>query len=326
MMRRRQFILGMGGTFVCPLSVRAQQQELPVIGFLSARAPAPAGFLAIAFRDGLNQTGYVDGRNVAIEYRWADGHHDQLPALAADLVRRRVAAIAAISGTPAALAAKTASTSIPIVFANGGDPIATGLVSSLSRPAENVTGATFYTTALVGKRLELLRELLPQATIALLMKPNNPAMEVEAGEAEIAARELGLSLRLLRATNDREIDAAFAQVRQWPSGAVVVGSDPFFGDSSVQIVRAAARKVVPTVYFGREFAEAGGLLSYGSNQADTYRQAGVYVGRILQGAKPADLPVVLPTRFELVINLKTARSLGLAVPQTLLARADEVIE
>jgi putative ABC transport system substrate-binding protein len=327
-MRRREVITLLGGAAASwPLSAPAQQPTIPVIGFLSARAPAPDGSLAIAFRRGLGETGYVEGRNVAIEYRWADGRFDRLPALAADLVRRQVTVIAAISGTPAALAAKRATTDIPIVFANGGDPVGSGLVTSLNRPAGNITGVTFYTTALVAKRLELMHELLPAAAaIGLLTKPNNPAGESEVRDFEAAARALGLQALVLTATSERDFDAAFTALFQQRSGALLVGSDPLFGDSPAQLVELAERHAVPTMYYAREFVEAGGLTSFGTSQTDTYRQAGIYAGRILHGAKPTDLPVVQPIKFELVINLKAARALGIMVPPALLARADVLIE
>jgi len=325
--RRRELILGIAGAALLPLAARAQQRPMPVIGFLSARAPAPSAYIVTAFRRGLSETGYVEGRDLAVEYRWAEGRYDRLPALAADLVDRHVAVIVAISGTPAALAAKAATASIPIVFANGGDPITSGLVTALNRPTGNITGVTFLSTALVAKRLELMHELLPRAAaVGYLMKPNNPAGEAETKNAEAAASALGLELHVLTATSETDIDAAFTTVVQWRAGALLVGSDPFFGDSSNQLVQLAARHAVPTMYFGREFVEAGGLMSYGSSQSDAYRQAGIYAGKMLHGAKPAELPVMQPIKFELVINLKTTKALGLTVPPILLAQADEVIE
>jgi putative ABC transport system substrate-binding protein len=328
MIDRRTFLAGTGAVlFVAPIATEAQQPAAPVIGFLSARMPAPNGFVATAFRQGLKEGGYVEGRDVAIEYRWADGQLDRLPGLATDLVRRQVAVIAAISGTPAALAAKSATTTIPIVFANGGDPVTSGLVPSLSRPAGNVTGVTFLTTALAAKRLELIHELLPTASaIGFFVKPNNPAGESEERDARAAARTLGLELQVLPVASERDIDRAFTMLRRQRTRALLVGSDPFFDDSPRRLVELAARHAVPTIYFGREFVSAGGLMSYGSSQTDTYHQAGIYVARILKGAKPADLPVEQPTKFELVINLKTARALGLTIPQALLVRADELIQ
>jgi ABC-type uncharacterized transport system substrate-binding protein len=325
---RRAFIAtAIGGLFASPFVGRAQQPATTVIGFLSARAPAPNGYLATAFRQGLTEAGYLEGGNVVIEYRWADGRHDRLPALAADLVRRQVAVIAAISGTPAAAAAKAATRTIPIVFANGGDPIRSGLVASLGRPARNITGVTFLTTALAGKRLEMTHELLPTASvIGFLLKPNNPAGEAEVADAKAAASAIGLQLQVVEATSDRAIDVAFRTFVQRRAGALLVGSDPFFGDSPSQLVELAARHALPTMYFSREFVDAGGLWSYGSSQTDAYRQAGVYTGRILKGAKPADLPILQPSRFELVINLKTAKALSLTIPPSLLVRADQIIE
>jgi putative ABC transport system substrate-binding protein len=283
--------------------------------------------MATAFRQGLNEFGYIDGRNLRIEYRWAEGQYDRLAALAEDLAVRKVAVIAAISGTPAALAAKAATTTVPIVFANGGDPLASGLVASLNRPTGKITGATFYTVALAGKRLELLRELVPAAAaMGFLVNPSNPAEEPEVRDVETAARALGIQLHVLNTSSDRDIDSAFMILIERRASALVVGSDPLFFGYSDKLITLAVRHAIPTIYNAREFAEAGGLMSYGSRPNDTYRQAGIYVGKILRGANPADLPVMQPTKFELVINLKTAKVLGLEIPPTLLARADEVIE
>ena len=309
------------------MDVRAQQTTMPLVGFLSARSPASGSFMAAAFLQGLNETGYVEGLNLKIEYRWAEGHYDRLAELADELVRRQVAVIAAISGTPAALAAKAATTTIPIVFANGGDPLTSGLVASLNRPAGNVTGVTFYTVALAGKRLELMRALVPTAVaMEFLVNRNNPAEEPEIKDVEAAARAHGVRLHVLNITSEGDIDTAITTLLERRAEALVVGSDPVFFGFSGKLIELTARHAVPTVYYVREFAEAGGLMSYGSRQNDTYRQAGIYVGKILQGAKPADLPVMQPTKFEFVINLKTAKALGLKIPDKVLALADEVIE
>ena len=300
---------------------------MPVVGFLSARTAASGAHMAAAFRQGLSESGYVEGQNLRIEYRWAEGHYDLLGALADDLVRRQVAVIGALSGTPAALAAKAATTTIPIVFGNGGDPLKSGLVASLSRPKGNMTGVTFYTVELAGKRLEFLRELAPTATvIGFLVNPNNPAEVPETKDAEAAARALGVRLQVLNTTSERDIDAAFTALLERRAGALVVGSDPLFLRFSDKLVELAARHAMPAIYNVREFPEAGGLMSYGSRQSDAYHQAGIYVGKILQGTKPADLPVMQPTKFEFVVNLKTAKALGLTVSPSLLARTDEVIE
>ena len=327
-MERREFITLLGGAGVAwPLAARAQQPTMPVIGFLSARTAASGASMAAAFRQGLTEAGYVEGKNLRIEYRWAAGHYDRLKALAEELVGGQVAVIVAISGTPAALAAKAATTAIPIIFANGGDPLASGLVASLSRPTGNITGVTFYTVALAGKRMNLLRGLVPTATVmGLLVNPNNPIEETEAKDAEDAARALGLRLHVVNATSDREIDIAFLNLVERRIDALVVGSDPLFVGLSDKLVALAVRHAMPTMYYAREFPDAGGLMSYGSRQNDAYHQAGLYVGKILQGAKPADLPVMQPTKFEFVINLKTAKALGLTVPPMLLAQADVVID
>ena len=325
-MRRREFITLLGAAATWPASARAEQLT-PVIGFLSARSAASGAPMAAAFRRGLRESGYVEGQNLQIEYRWADGHYDRLGALADELVHRKVAAIVAISGTPAALAAKAATTTIPIIFANGGDPLTSGLVSSISRPTGNITGVTFYTAALAGKRMELLRNLVPTAAImGLLVNLNNPVEVSERNDAEAAAHALGLRLEVLNATSEVEIDAAFSRLLERRIGALVVGTDPLYQGFSQKVVALAAGHAIPAIYFAREFPEIGGLMSYGSRQNDAYYQAGIYVGKILQGANPTDLPVMRPTKFEFVINLKTAKALGLTVAPTLLAQADEVVE
>lgn len=326
-MRRRVFVTLLGGAAAIQLTARAQQLRTPVIGLLSARTAASGAPMSVAFRQGMSESGYVEGKNLQIEYRWAEGNYDRLRALADDLVRRQVAVIAALSGTPAALAAKTATTTIPIVFGNGGDPIASGLVASLNRPPGNITGITFYAVALAGKRLGLLRELVPTATVVgLFTNPHNPVEESERKDAEAAARSLGVRLQVLNIISEHDIDAAFMTLKEQRAGALVVGSDPLFFGLPHKLAQLAARHAMPTIYIGREFPEAGGLMSYGSKQSEAYHQAGIYVARILQGVKPADLPVMQPTKFELVINLKTAKALGLTIPTQLLARADAIIE
>ncbi len=301
---------------------------MPVIGFLNGASSETFAHLAAAFRQGLSEAGYVEGRNVAIEYRWAEGEYDRLPALAAELVRRQVAVIAAGGGVAAALAAKAATTTIPIVFSGGGgDPVKLGLVASLNRPGGNVTGVSILTAALGAKRLGLLRELLPSATlIAVLINPTNPNSEIQLKDIEEAARTVGQQIFILYASNERDFDAAFAIIVERRAGALVVGADPYFNSRRDQLAGLAARHAIPAMYEQREFAVAGGLASYGTSLTDSFRQVGDYAGRILKGEKPADLPVMQPTRFELVINLKTATALRLTVPPTLLARADEVIE
>jgi putative ABC transport system substrate-binding protein len=326
--KRRALILGLGGAIACPFAALAQQKTMPVIGYLASSSSRPSTPNVAAFRQGLSETGYVEGRNVAIEYRWAEGSYDRLPALAADLVGRKVDVIVASGSTPPALAAKSATSTIPIVFTGVSDPVKRSLVASLARPGGNVTGFTVFFVELTAKRLELLCELVPQArVIALLVNPNGPE---DTGptirDAQAAARAKGVQLPMLKAGTESEIDAAFASLVNLHADALLIGDDPFFGSRSEQLVALASRHTVPAIYWRREFAAEGGLISYGPSLAANYRQAGIYTGRVLNGEKPADLPVQQPTTFELVINLKTAKVLGLTVPQSILGRADEVIE
>jgi putative ABC transport system substrate-binding protein len=324
-MRRREFITLLGGAAAWPVAVRAQQQAIPLIGFLNGSSAWESAHLVAAFGQGLSEIGYVDGRNVVIDYRWAEGRYDRLPTLAADLVRRQVAVIA--SNTPATIAAKAATTTIPIVFSSGGDPIKLGFVASLNRPGGNVTGVSFFSTMLEAKRLGILRELVPTAAmIAVLLNPKFPGAEAQSQEVQEAARSLSLQIRILRASTERDLDATFATLAELRAGGLLVGADPFLYSRRDYIVALATRHAVPAIYEQREFAVAGGLMSYGTNITDAYRQVGIYTGRVLKGEKPADLPVMQSTRFEFVINLKTAKSLGLDLPATVLARADEVIE
>jgi len=326
--RRREFIAGLSSTVAAwPVAARAQRPAMPMVGFLSSLSASDRARVVTPFHRGLGEEGFVEGRTVAIEYRFADTQYERLPALAADLVRRPVAAIAAISGTPAALAAKAATATIPIVFAIGGDPVAPGLVARLDQPGSNVTGVTFYTSPLMAKRLELLRELAPKAgTVAVLVNNDSPASLLEGTNAQAAAQAFGVQTLILNASNEEHIDDAFTAITRNRIGALLVSADPLFFSNRDKLVELCARHAVPASFADHEYAEVGGLFSYGASRADAYRQAGIYVGRILKGEKPRNLPVVLPTKFELVINLKTAKMLGLTVSDKLLVAADEVIE
>jgi len=324
---RRELMLLLGGAITAPRALRAQQKAMPVIGFLSAASPGDLAPFAAAFRNGLRETGYVEGQNVVIEYRWAEGKYDRLPALAADLVGRNVDVIVTFGGVAAAQAAKSVTSTTPIVFETGVDPVEKGLVASFARPGGNLTGVAILTAELMPKRLELLSELVPQVKeIALLVNPNNPTAERMTEAVQEAARTKRLELHILKASSRDEFETAFASLAQLQAGALLVGNDPFFFNRRDQLVALAARYAVPAMYEWREFVAAGGLASYGTSVASIYRQAGVYVGRVLAGTKPADLPIEQPTKFELVVNLKTASTLGLTVPPSMLDLADEVIE
>jgi putative ABC transport system substrate-binding protein len=323
--RRREFITLLGGAATWPLAARAQQAAMPVVGFLRSTSRLGAEHLVTAFRQGLAETGYVEGRSVAIQYRWANGNVAHLPELAADLVRRQVAVI--VANGVAVKPAMAATSTIPIVFVIGVDPVRSGLVASLNRPGANVTGTSIVSIDLDAKRLEILRELVPQAAvIAILLDPNVVETDISTQSVEVAARAIGRRVVIVKAASEHEFDAAFSIMVQSDAGALLVGGGAFFVTQRRRIVDLAARHALPSIYMTRDSVEAGGLMSYGPSQIDAYRRAGVYVGRVLEGAKPAELPVELPTRYELVINLKTAKALGLEVPPTLIALADEVIE
>jgi putative ABC transport system substrate-binding protein len=329
-MRRREFIAGLGAaatsTFAA-LAARAQQSALPVIGFLSSRSPGEAAGVVNAFRLGLGEIGYFEGKNVTIEYRWAEGHYDRLSALASELVNRQVTMIAATGGDVSAMAAKAATATIPIVFTAGGDAVKIGLVSSFNKPGGNVTGVNLFFTEMGAKRLELLRQLIPNTTaIAMLVNPSNPTSQTDQNDVQAGARSIGVKVSILTASRESDFEQAFATLVEQKTPGLLVGDDPFLFSQRDQLVRLSARHAIPAIYFSREFADAGGLMSYGTSIVNGYRQAGVYAGRILNGDKPADLPVLQPTKFELVINLKTAKALGIEVPLTLLTAADEVIE
>jgi putative tryptophan/tyrosine transport system substrate-binding protein len=327
-MRRREFMALLGGAAATwPLAAHAQQPSMPVLGFLHSASAGPFASYVAAFHQGLNETGFVSGKNVMIEYRWAEGKSDQLPALAAELVQLPVAVLVAAGGSLSALTAKRATTTIPIVFPGVDDPVKLGIVQSFNRPGGNATGVSLFNAVLATKRLDLLRQLIPKATaIAFLVNPSNPSTEAQVSDVEEAARASGQNVQLLSASTERDIDTGFATLAGQRADALVVGADPLFQNLRNQLTALTARHALPAIYLNREFPIVGGLISYGIHFPDAYRQAGNYAGRILKGEKPSDLPIVQPTKFELVINLKTAKALGLTVPDKLLAAADEVIE
>jgi ABC-type uncharacterized transport system substrate-binding protein len=326
-MRRREFMTLLGGAAVAwPVAARAQQ-GMPMIGFLSSRSPGESASLVSAFRQGLRDTGFIEGQNVSIAFRWAEGRYDRLPALAAEVVELRVALVFSAGGAPPALAAKTATSTIPVVFSAVSDPVDVGLVTSLNRPGGNVTGMGVFNAALGPKRMELLKELIPSASVlAYLLNPSHPSQQNETNGAMTVARALGIELHIFRANSEREIEGAYAEISKLRPAALVVATDPFFDSQRDRLVALSARHAIAAAYGWREYVLAGGLISYGTDLPDAYRQGGVYAGRILKGEKPADLPVAQPTKFDLAINLITAKALGLEVPPPLLARADEVIE
>jgi ABC-type uncharacterized transport system substrate-binding protein len=326
-MKRRDFIAGIGGTLAMRITARAQHQTIPVVGFLSSLTQFESSHLVAAFRRGLLENGFVDGQTIAVDYRWADGHYDRLPGLARDLVGRGVAVFVSTGGQPTLLAAKAATNTVPIVFATGVDPVQSGVIASFSRPGGNITGLYVVTTGLEAKRFGLLQELVPaSAAVALLANSTNPNSAAQVRDVQDAARVVARPIHVLYAASERELDTAFAAISQIRPAALLIASDPWLSTRREQLVELSRRSAIPTMYQWREFAEAGGLMSYGTNLADAYRQVGVYVGRILKGASPAELPVLQPTKYELVINLKTAKALNLQIPPGVLAIADEVIE
>ena len=327
-MKRREFITLLGGAAAAwPLAARGQQRAMSMIGFLSSRSPGESAGVVAAFRQGLGEAGFVEGQNLAIAFRWAEGHYDRLPALAAELVDLRVVALFAAGGPPSAVAAKAATSTIPVVFSAVNDPVRLGLIPSLNRPSGNITGMSFLNSEIIGKSAQLLKEMVPAvAAIAYLVNPSSPSAEVYSKEAPAIARTLGIRVPVLDASTEHDLDEAFASLGKIGADALVVPAEPFFDSQRDRIVALAARHALPAIYGLREYAVAGGLMSYGASLPDAYRQGGVYVGRILKGDKPADLPVMQPTKFDLVLNLKTSKALGLTVPDRLLALADEVIE